>query len=149
MKQTTNSKRAPKSKFYPETYITTYQDFEDAMNELRSAITVANDLINFGEEDEVTVDTATESIIAAMAERVPRLIGKRNIHTSLSVSSNKCFIRTEEGIGFGWNCSYKVEDGQAVIECVDLIVTLYKPDNELVDDLLSHGWEKQERRSRR
>ena len=62
--------------------------------------------------DAVALSDATYAIASFLSQQdnVPYLFGKKNIHTQCNISSNRCFIKTEDSIGFGWNIKYHLEE---------------------------------------
>ena len=70
----------------------------------------------------------------------PKLIGKRNIHNALSVTSNKLYIRAGAKLGFGFELTYEVVDGQAYIKDCTGSITLFVENGDLVKSLEDNGF---------
>lgn len=76
----------------------------------------------------------------AVSSAMPRLLDKKFIHSSLSVSANKIYVRTEGNVAFCFELTYKIEDKKAQItECTGT-VTLFAKNDLLVNDLTEHGF---------
>ena len=79
----------------------------------------------------------------------PQLEKKINIHSSISVTSNKVHIRIEGGIGFGIEARYTIVNRKATITSIIGSVTLYEPNDAIVESLEERGFEQVIRQSRR
>lgn len=151
----TNNKRR-KPEFVTLTRRVEGDDFKHAMDLLCRNETIYN-IIRIDYTDETGAENsrmpedpteAIEMITTYFYNNTPDLLGKRNIHTSLNVSSNKAMLRTEDNISFGWYISYVVEDGHAIVDYIDLTITVYQKERNqaIVDDLLTSGWKEVEKR---
>jgi hypothetical protein len=79
----------------------------------------------------------------------PQLEKKINIHSSINVTSNKVHIRIEGGIGFGIEARYTIVNRKATITSIIGSVTLYEPNDAIVESLEERGFEQVIRQSRR
>lgn len=79
----------------------------------------------------------------------PQLEKKINIHSSISVTSNKVHVRIEGGIGFGIEARYTIVNRKATITSIIGSVTLYEPNDAIVESLEERGFEQVIRQSRR
>lgn len=79
----------------------------------------------------------------------PQLEKKINIHSSIDVTSNKVHIRIEGGIGFGIEARYTIVNRKATITSIIGSVTLYEPNDAIVESLEERGFEQVIRQSRR
>lgn len=79
----------------------------------------------------------------------PQLEKKINIHSSINVTSNKVHVRIEGGIGFGIEARYTIVNRKATITSIIGSVTLYEPNDAIVESLEERGFEQVIRQSRR
>ena len=92
------------------------------------------------------------STYLSQPENTPYLLGKKNIHTQSNISANRCFIKTEDSIGFGWSIKYHLEDNieensrrpikQAIIDQVFGTIIFYNKNvsGDDIDILEQNGW---------
>lgn len=107
------------------------------------------------DDSDMILSDATYAIASFLSQQdnVPYLFGKKNIHTQCNISSNRCFIKTEDSIGFGWNIKYHLEEvddettsrrktKQAVIDNVFCSVIIYNKEvmKDDIDTLIANGW---------
>ena len=99
--------------------------------------------------EDATYDEYVGYVAEKVADAVPQLLAKRNIHTQYSISGTNVFIRTEDNLAFGWNVTYKVEDGHASITSVKAMITMFDEFTDLKVELADLAWNLEERKSRR
>ena len=149
-KQKTNnrSQRQPRQKVTPVIASSLHIDFDSAIKELRAASQIIDEYFE-GIEVEAGYDEYVAYVAQKAAENIPALLEKKNIHTQYSISGTNVHVRTEDQLAFGWNTTYKVEDGQAVITSVKIQITMFDEFADLKAELENNGWELEERRPRR
>lgn len=155
-KERNYSNRRKKPEFVTLTKRVEGNDFKHAMNLLCKNNTIYNILrIDYkdetGEENSRVPEDPTEAIemiTTYFYNNTPDLLGKRNIHTSLNISSNKAMLRTEDNISFGWYIDYVVENGHAEINYIDVTVTVYQKERNqnIIDYFLTSQWTEVEKR---
>lgn len=93
------------------------------------------------------------ALYITLANNTPYLLGKKNIHTKCNISANRCFIKTENEVGFGWNIRYHLNEvpdknnsrrmnWQAFIDQVTCSVVIYNKNmaKDQIDILEQNGW---------
>lgn len=111
--------------------------FFDVLDHMRCISKAVDDFfidIDGGVELEST-DSYFEAVMFKMANMCPMLLSKRNIHTTMSISSNKLNVRLENNIGFGFDITYKIVDGVANIVGCTGTITLYSNNRTLKEAL--------------
>lgn len=147
-RNTNKQLRQPRVKVTPVNASAVFLTFEDAITALRSAHPVINSFFS-GLGEDATCDEYVGYVAEKVADAVPQLLAKRNIHTQYSISGTNVFIRTEDNLAFGWNVTYKVEDGHASITSVKAMITMFDEFTDLKAELADLAWNLEERKSRR
>ena len=147
-RNTNRQPRQPRVKVTPVNASAVFLTFEDAIAALRSAHPVINTFFS-GLGEDATYDEYVGYVAEKVADAVPQLLAKRNIHTQYSISGTNVFIRTEDNLAFGWNVTYKVEDGHASITSVKAMITMFDEFTDLKEELADLAWNLEERKSRR
>lgn len=147
-RNTNRQPRQPRVKVTPVNASAVFLTFEDAITALRSAHPVINSFFS-GLCEDATYDEYVGYVAEKVADAVPQLLAKRNIHTQYSISGTNVFIRTEDNLAFGWNVTYKVDDGHASITSVKAMITMFDEFTDLKAELADLAWNLEERKSRR
>lgn len=109
---------------------------------------MSNTLFDYTEE-EVAVFSPDDyfGLIAAhvINTSMPRLMEKKFIHSALSVSANKIYVRTEGNVAFAFELKYQVVEKKAEITGCTGSVTLFAKNDKLVEDLENNGFTKVEK----
>ncbi len=121
-------KRRPKT---AETFLKHFPTFEDALDALKNINSDIEDIIG----DATTIPEAIANITNDYCKYIPDLIGKENIYTSLSSSVNRLSYKLDTGYAFGWNIKYRVVEGTATIDDVEVIIKVFKGNEDLKDYL--------------
>lgn len=160
-KRFNNNKRPAKMK--PVTYTLVAEDSEEIVESPLSRM--LNTLSDVSDNIKQFIDNTTENyegvditdfddmvfgfLCQFTDHHVPQLEKKVNIHSSINVTSNKVNIRIEGGIGFGIEARYAIVNRRATITSIIGSVTLYEPNDVIVESLEERGFEQVIRQSRR
>lgn len=156
-----NNKRPAKMK--PATYTLVAEDSEEiAESPLSRMINtlcdvsgdikqfIDNTTANYENIDITNFDDMVFGFLCQFTDHhAPQLEKKINIHSSINVTSNKVHVRIEGGIGFGIEARYTIVNRKATITSIIGSVTLYEPNDAIVESLEERGFEQVIRQSRR
>ena len=156
-----NNKRPAKMK--PVTYTLVVEDSEEiAESPLSRMIStlcdvsgdikqfIDNTTENYENIDITNFDVMVFGFLCQFTDHhAPQLEKKINIHSSINVTSNKVHVRIEGGIGFGIEARYTIINRKATITSIIGSVTLYEPNDVIVESLEERGFEQVIRQSRR
>lgn len=146
---------APRIK--PTSYVYTSDDenaFYDVLNRMCESCNIVDTFISGAEalvEDEDALLTFTSDeyfeIIAkyAVEKCMPKLLSKKFIHSMVSVSANKIYVKTEGNVSFSIELKYGIENGVAYVTSCTGTITLFTKNDILVNDLLNNGFEEFQR----
>lgn len=160
-RRSNNNKRPAKMK--PVTYTLAVEDSEEivesllsrTLNTLRSVSDNIKQFIDDTTENYENIDITNfdDMVFGFLCQftdhHAPQLEKKINIHSSISVTSNKVHVRIEGGIGFGIEARYTIVNRKATITSIIGSVTLYEPNDAIVESLEERGFEQVIRQSRR
>lgn len=160
-RRSNNNKRPAKMK--PVTYTLAVEDSEEivesllsrTLNTLRSVSDNIKQFIDDTTENYENIDITNfdDMVFGFLCQftdhHAPQLEKKINIHSSISVTSNKVHVRIEGGIGFGIEARYTIVNRKATITSIIGSVTLYEPNDAIVESLEERGFEQVISQSRR
>lgn len=156
-----NNKRPAKMK--PVTYTLVDEDSEEIAESplsrmINTLCDVSGDIKQFIDNTTANYENIDITIFDDMVfgflcqftdHHAPQLEKKINIHSSINVTSNKVHVRIEGGIGFGIEARYTIVNRKATITSIIGSVTLYEPNDAIVESLEERGFEQVIRQSRR
>ena len=156
-----NNKRPSKMK--PVTYTLVAEDSEEIAESplsrmINTLCDVSGDIKQFIDNttenyENVDITNFDDMVFGFLCQftdhHAPQLEKKINIHSSINVTSNKVHVRIEGGIGFGIEARYTIVNRKATITSIIGSVTLYEPNDAIVESLEEHGFEQVIRQSRR
>ena len=127
--------------------------FFDVLDNMCNSCRIVNTFMNnalseYSEEDINSFNTDIYfAIISAhvINTSFPMLIDKKFIHTALSVSANKIYVRTEGNVAFSIELKYQIVEKKAQITGCTGTITLFAKNDKLVEDLEQNGFVKVER----
>lgn len=131
-------------------YVKTYKTFGEGMNEVvQLSEKVRNlledikyqdgeDPIQIREIDYNSIKDVKEALLLLMDIYLPSLEERKNIHFDLSMSANKCSLKTDRYISFGWFIKRRA-DNYNTFEYVFHII-LFGEKEDLSPSLLENGW---------
>lgn len=151
-----NKKKRPPQKIKPISYTYTSDEdaFFDVLDRMCNSCHIISTFINNAMDEYhkknnvskdmdiiLTSDDYFEAIAQyAVESSMPRLLDKKFIHTMVSVSANKVYIRTEGNVAFSIELKYEIVEKQAnVVSCTGA-VTLFAKNDPLVRDLEENGF---------
>lgn len=85
-----------------------------------------------------TVDEAMDMMLSIFTGHMPSYDTKKNMHYDVNLSANKCSLKTDRYISFGWFVKNDWE--QNTTEFI-FHVTVFGDKKELIEQLLNNGWE--------
>lgn len=156
-----NNKRPAKMK--PVTYTLVAEDSEEIAESplsrmINTLCDVSGDIKQFIDNttenyENVDITNFDDMVFGFLCQftdhHAPQLEKKINIHSSINVTSNKVHVRIEGGIGFGIEARYTIVNRKATITSIIGSVTLYEPNDAIVESLEERGFEQVIRQSRR
>lgn len=137
-------KRTEKPK--PITFVKEINSFNDAIMELKSIPGVMSQLtdnIIIDESSEKnTLSAAQKEMVLLFSKNMPDITERVNVFWQLTLSSNRCLLKTEKFIGFGWDLKIPVNSKNGKTIPTTLKVISY---NELktIDEIVylrENGW---------
>lgn len=139
-----NAKKVEKPK--PIVFIKEVSTFKDAIMELKSIPGAMQQLIDNIKMDEPTekdaLIAAQKEVVLLFSKNMPDITERLNVFWQLTLSSNRCFLKTEKYIGFGWDLKTPINNkGTKTIPTVLKVISY----NELktIDELnylRENGW---------
>lgn len=148
--------RAPKIK--PTTYSYTSDNPEDCFFDVLDKLcdschiveTFVGDSLSTYTDEEIGDFTSDDYVTAitkhAVNDCMPRLLEGKYIHSMVSVSTSRLYIKTEGNIAFAIDFKYAVENKKATLTSCTGSITLYAKNDTLVNDLLDNGFEEVQKR---
>ena len=133
-----------KKKLLIETYRKHFDSFTEAILALKETHPVINEIFN---GIDPTIEDASKAILKDFNNNFPNLTKGENIHTSLTLSSNRCSYKTDKMIAFGWSIKYTYNKKEDIvyIDDVEMKVTLFgKHEQNIYDVLSNNNWDKDE-----
>lgn len=140
-----NKKQVEKPK--PITFIKEVSSFKDAVMELKSIPGAMQQLtdnmdIDCGSENDTLMKTQQE-LVSLFSSNMPNITERVNMFWQLTLSSNRCLLKTGRYIGFGWDLKVPIANKDEKTIPTVLKVISY---NELktVDEIIylrENGWE--------
>ena len=146
-------KKPRAQKIKPITYTYTSESVFDVLDNMCCSCNIVRTFMDnaFSDYTQEEIDALTsDDIFRAIAAHVinssmPRLIDKKFIHSSLSVSANKVYVRTEGNVAFTIELKYQIVEKHAEITSCTGNITLFAKNDKLVDDLVNSGFTKVEK----
>lgn len=132
-----------------------FTKFSDAVDELREISSVFNKFItNFYPEEEesnmvVIIDDPDELAMKfydyIREHRFPSIHDKNTRFWSISVASNKMYIKTEFKITFGWQFKYKYDKDTktTIVDEYEFTISDIGSDETVKENALHNGWNMQ------
>ena len=132
MKNTNQNNKQNKRKTVISNYTKTFDNIQDAINGLKQQHEICNEIFP---DEEYSLDKATTAVFNVFADNFPILEEKKNIYWTISVSSNKCSLKTDKGFGFSWVANYTIVDGVAKVDNIDVTISFFgKFDKDFVEN---------------
>lgn len=128
-----------------------FDDFGEGLAALCTFHEDVNDIFKCNHPDDpeshtyLEVQEAVKLALDFINTNTPDLLDKKNIHCSLNLTSNKCMIKTENFVSFGWEIFYTVEKGKAVIDYTTFTFVILNGNEELANTFVNSGWNMVER----
>lgn len=128
-----------KTKKEIRTYKKTFQSFSDGVEELKKISTVAVDIIGNAKN---TPEEVSMAMFNAIADNFPTISNNGNVFWSINISTNRCIIKTDKKLSFGWKMKYDYdrETRTNSIFDIEFIITDFGCSNEISEKALRSGW---------
>jgi hypothetical protein len=136
-----------KPKIEQTKYVKTFDTFSagvDAMVGSSPAIDelLSNNGLVFDGKLGFTVDNAMQAMLNIFTKNMPSFSERKNIHYDLSISANKCSIKTDKFVSFGWYIKTNWKDGVPESSYIFHVI-IFGENEDLVNSLLDTGWEEE------
>lgn len=138
-KSYSNTERRNKVKIEQKKYIKTFDSFSDGMNALLNSSSDIEDILSkVNESDRIfDIEGAKMAILDIFVNNMPSLNRRENLHYDISMSANKCSIKTDRFVSFGWYIKRNGKNYEYIFH-----ITVFGTNNDqLVEVLLDNGWE--------
>jgi len=137
-----------KPKIEQARYSKTFDSFDAGITEMANLISTIKDLFAaYGlniEETEVTIDDGLKAVLSIFTDNMPCIEEHKNFHYDLSMSANKCSIKTDKYLAFGWRVKpNRLPDNTIELKYIFHII-VFGTQEELVGELVKAGWEQVE-----
>lgn len=142
-----NKKRGPKQqqnnqrqKKEIRTYTKQFDVFEDALSELLAISVTAAEIIG---EGITTPDDASMQMFNYIANNYPTADNRRTLHNSINMSSTRCYVKTCNGVSFGWKLKYKYDRETATVSynSIEMTIIDFNEDVDVLESANYYGWE--------
>lgn len=122
-----------------------FDNFEDGIRELQVMYPLFNEILHFSEDEDITTDEASNRMVDAFCNNFPSVY--LNQFWSINVSSNRCTLKTNKRIAFGWKFSYhkvvstEYPDTDVELKDIEFIINIFG-DNEILEDIIKdYQWD--------
>ena len=122
-----------------------FDNFEDGIRELQVMYPLFNEILHFSEDEAITTDEASSRMLDAFCNNFPSVYS--NQFWSINVSSNRCTLKTNKRITFGWKFSYhkvvspEYPDADVELKDIEFIINIFG-DNEILEDIIKdYQWD--------
>ena len=147
-KKTVNNNNFNKSTEKPrvEVFYKKFDSFEEAWKELNKIPSTPAELLPPYREEDANITIAQKILMCIFKDNIPDVSKSSNMFWSISIASNRSFIKTNKYVGFGWDIEYTVDKKQSTIKSVTLKFVSYnqfKNVNE-INYVMKHDWKKKD-----
>lgn len=139
-----NISKEMKSAFKITTYTKEFESFEDGINEMCDISTYINTI--FSGESVSTPTEASKVLYDLVAENFPDVTEGKNMFWSINMAANKCVVKTNSYISFGWTLKYKrnPETKQNEISNIKMQIAILREDADITRLANELGWSSSE-----
>lgn len=135
------SKQMKKEKFQIKTYTKEFETFEEGIKELMD---LNPDILSIlGTDVPESPAEAASRMFDCVASNFPNPETGENIFWSINLSANRCVIKTNMFISFGWKLKYtKAAEGEEknTLTDISMQISLLKENKDLTDNLTELDW---------
>lgn len=127
--------------------ITTYEkyvtNFEEGINELAKLHPYIAEVMQFNEGEEVNPYYASSCMFNAFNNNYPDIEFGKNALWALNISANRCILKTNHKITFGWRLKYKYDRNTRTSEIIDVCMVITAFGDDVLTDqdkMTENGW---------
>lgn len=122
-------------------YVRTFDSFQAGMNEMINLSDDVCDLLRDVDGDWNNIDGAMGAMLQVFTDHMPSISDRSNMHYDISLSANKCSLKTDRYIAFGWYAKVnKNEDKSISVNYIFHIIVFGDKKDALIRDITNAGW---------
>lgn len=131
-------------------FVKSFTDFFDGIESIKSASLTVFDLLAEYQTDNVaskavedlTKDDIIETIMNIAVNHMPLPVEKKNILWEFTIAGNRCMIKTDKFVSFGWQT--RIISGNEVNTFTMVVFGEGKSQEDTINNLIADGWEEVE-----
>jgi hypothetical protein len=122
-------------------YVKVFDNFKTGMNEMINLSDDVCDLLRDVPGDWSNIEGAMDVMLKVFTDHMPSISDRTNMHYDISLSANKCSLKTDKYIAFGWYAKVnRNEDNTISVSYIFHIIVFGDKKEALIRDISNAGW---------